>query len=652
MDNLEGRLLTTQPAQWMRYLAIGVAALAALVLLLNVWKPEFAYVPAMSKVLNSERVKTDQAYDIMGRRISAAQAERLMQTEEGRQVLSPAHGAVPTNEATHRLGRKAFYAETFGNEVFFSDVVGVIHGPITLWDYAKAVVKLWGRGTDNLQVVASRDVTVAGQQIKKGDVVNTGFDVPKGAWFPIGLKAKYDGGRIKVGLTCSSCHATVDRDTGKVLEGVTNEDFNAGYLIALAPNSSAYFTHTDAILQNYVKTGNPTVTSADGKKLPLPDPVALEDAVDATLMTWPPGTFDTATDMVDNPVKVPHTFTRDVHPYSWSGFGQAGPFQGLSALTNNVHSKSADTTTQWPVSKVYYDIDPEVYLATLLQRSVNPRYRYDPASGRRPTEFLATIDPTPGQVGLSEVVAPPNFPRASLLTTISGFAASTGSRVWEEINAMAAFQHTLKPPEPERTADAALVARGKAVFTKANCISCHAGSKGTNHRILPTAQVGTEPTRAVALAGTRKNWGDPLVWSFDTPIPIPPDAKVLEVPTNHLDPGQVALAMGWVGQGGYKVKDLVGLRFSAPYLHDGGVAVGPDPATQIGVANTIMKRVVPDPANSLRALLDRDLRQRVLAANRAAGILSGQYVRGQGHEFYVDKADQGALIEYLLYGRD
>jgi hypothetical protein len=89
-------------------------------------------------------------------------------------------------------------------------------------------------------------------------------------------------------------------------------------------------------------------------------------------------------------------------------------------------------------------------------------------------------------------------------------------------------------------------------------------------------------------------------------------------------------------------------------LHDGGVAVGPEPATQLGAAGTLLRGILPDPANSLRALVDRERRQRVVAANQASAALQAMQVRGIGHEFWVDTAagfhqiEQDALIHYLL----
>lgn len=58
----------------------------------------------------------------------------------------------------------------------------------------------------------------------------------------------------------------------------------------------------------------------------------------------------------------------------------------------------------------------------------------------------------------------------------------------------------------------------------------------------------------------------------------------------------------------------------------------------------------PDPRENLRALVDRDLRSRLTAANLADADLPALNVQGTGHESWVDEAggftreDQGALL--------
>ena len=71
------------------------------------------------------------SYDVLGHPVSKEEASRLLQTAAGRDYLSRENGAIEITEELIDLGRKNFYTETFGNEVFFTDVVGILDGPLT-----------------------------------------------------------------------------------------------------------------------------------------------------------------------------------------------------------------------------------------------------------------------------------------------------------------------------------------------------------------------------------------------------------------------------------------------------------------------------------------------------------------------------------------
>ncbi len=100
-----------------------------------------------------------------------------------------------------------------------------------------------GRGHHQPSGAARHDITIGDRTYKKGERVPTGLDVPKGGAFIIGIKTFYDQGHLRMGITCALCHAAVDAGSGKVVEGAPNTDLNAGLLMALAKNSSAYFMH-------------------------------------------------------------------------------------------------------------------------------------------------------------------------------------------------------------------------------------------------------------------------------------------------------------------------------------------------------------------------------------------------------------------------
>jgi hypothetical protein len=584
------------------------------------------------------------AYDVWGQAVFADEAAALLSTPAGRARLAAAQGAVAIDHALLTRGREAFYQETFGNEVFLTDVLGILRGPLRPWGFLRALVALRGRGTTNLQVPLSEDATVAGRTFHRGELVSTGLDVPRGGWLPLGMKIRLSGAHVLAGLTCAACHSTVDPATGQVIHGAPNTDLAAGLMLALASNSAAFFTHTG--VDPRALPGHGTYLAADGRRRPLPDPRVLEDAVDADFLAWPPGSFDSMTDLVANPSQIPSSFTWQSHPFSWSGAFMAGPFRGLSSQNNNVHALNADATTEADAAPARLGIDTDLFVAVLLQNAPEGRYRLDPARPLRPRAFLDSVDPTPGQPGMNQLVALPAYPRATIIEPTSLLCSVPGERIWRSIDAMSAWQDTLLPPPPPRMASEATRQRGHAVFERAGCGACHAGPALTNHRVLPASSVGTEPLRARALASTARVWDErAVIYAPDQGYPWSAPARTLAVPV-PFPAEQISLAYGWNG-GGFKVPGLAGLYWSAPYLHDGGVAVGTD-LRQVGAG------LPADPGNSLLALVDRALRARVVAANRASAALARVGVEGVGHEQWVDgpagfdSADQRALIEYLL----
>jgi hypothetical protein len=638
-----------------------MVTIGAVVIALNIWEPEYAYIPPEENILpmaSGPAVQSEQpAYDLWGHTVTHNESFLIKNTRpDGESMLSPANGAVEINEETLKLGREAFYKETFGNEVFLTDIMGAVNGPLSIPQIAKAILKLRGKGTNNLQVELASDAVIGGQNFKKGQLVDTGLDVPKGAYAPLGMPIKFSQGELKVGITCAACHATVDYQTKKVIEGAPNQDLNAGLLLALATNSAAYFTHTDVnAVADYLKHINLKVQTTNGKTVALPDPKKLEQAVDAAFLKWPRGNFDSTIDLKNNPAQIPDSFTLGDHPYGWSGFAAGGPFKGLSTFSNNVHAQNSDSLAQAKASPALFGIDEELYLGILLQNAADPNYRYNAKSKKPPSQFFAMVDPTPGVVGVNELVKSPSFPKVNLMAPDGLFISSPGFKLGEQVNAMSAWQNSIRPAPARLTADQQTLRQGKTVFTKARCITCHAGPSFTNNLVIDSRVIGTEPSRAKAFKATQQIFGDASIYAFDTPVPIPKGAKILEVPTAHLDPKQIKLAYAHGNSpGGYKVKGLIGLYWTAPYLHDGGVAVGPDANTQLGLTGTLLKGIAPDPANSLRALLDRDLRNKVIAANKASQRLQDVHVQGIGHAYWVDsaagfsKSDQEALIRYLL----
>ncbi len=605
----------------------------------------YAPMPDIAELANPGRSPLTTAFDVLGRRISEAEAQTLRQTEEGRQTLSPASGAVAIDAALVARGREAFYRETFGNEVFLTDVMGMLDGAITPFEVVRAVAALKGEATTNLQVPLAHDITIGDRTYKKGERVPTGLDVPKGGAFIIGIKTFYDQGHLRMGITCALCHAAVDAGSGKVVEGAPNTDLNAGLLMALAKNSSAYFMHASV--------PEADAKSSDAKGVVLPDAKAVEAATKVQVASWPPGSFDSSADRVTNPTSIPSSFSAYGEPYSWSGREALGPFSGLSSLNNNVHAANSDTTQLAAAASWLFGLEPETYLGILLRGAPEGPLRYDPAGQHRPTEVLSAADPTPGAPGLNSYAVLPTYPATNYMTDNGLFASVPGEAANHANNAMSAFQNLLRPPQlkanPER------VRQGRAAFERAGCPGCHSGPALTNHRVVPAAEIGTEPTRAKAGAKMEARLASPAMFATDTPFPLPKDPKLVPLPIPEDKRAQLLLAWGQGGtEGGYKVPNLVGLAWSAPYLHDSGIAVGPDAQKDLGLPGTLEKGVSPDPANSLRALIDRRIRDTIVAANERSEKARTARATGKGHSYWADEpagftgAEQDALITYLL----
>jgi hypothetical protein len=635
-----------------RWLAVVLGGAVALAVLWGVvayaLKPQIATQPPEGKLLNPVRHAQNAKYDVWGLENPAA----VPSAPNGPSVDPSNAGAVALTPDLVRQGRESFYKETFGNETFITDVVGLLDGPLKLPAFVKAIASLRGKATSNLQVELAETTTVAGRRFEKGTKLSTGLDVAAGELVPLGLKIGMQDGHVRAGITCAMCHSTVDAKTGAIVEGAPNADLDVGVMMALAPNSAAFFPNAlDVPLEVLAHTAGVVVEKAAGGSASLPDHDALEDAVDRVLLSWPRGHFDSTPDGVANPSQIPSSFTREAYPYGWTGFAAAGPFKGLSVLNNNVHALNADPLANAELAPLLFEIDKEVFIATILSHAVRPPLRWTPGSGK-PSKFLASIVPDPSIPGMAQHVKLPTYPDPSFISPNGLWVSVRGRKVWEDVNAMSAFQNSLEPP-PSRSGGNAEM--GRAIFEKAGCNGCHSGETLTNHRVVPLEEIGTEPARAPALRKMETRMKPAVALPFSAPVPVP--AGISGVPVPIPVEVQKDLELAWAfhqSGGGYKVPALVGLVWTAPYLHDGGVAVGAHPETDLGVPGTTERGLAADPRNSLRALVDRDLRAKVVDANRGSQKLAQVHVQGMGHEFWVDAttgispAEQDALLDFLV----
>lgn len=143
-------------------------------------------------------------------------------------------------------GKAVFRFETFGDEAFWTDKLQ-LH---------KALVSEEHGG--NGKGLLPKDALAAGlkvdlmllpevlkQKIKEGKFLDDPLVTLELLRLNavVGVVAKFDGKKIKsVGITCASCHSTVDSETGigNRLDGWPNRDLNVGAIVSMAPDLSAY----------------------------------------------------------------------------------------------------------------------------------------------------------------------------------------------------------------------------------------------------------------------------------------------------------------------------------------------------------------------------------------------------------------------------
>jgi len=253
------------------------------------------------------------------------------------------------------------------------------------------------------------------------------------------------------------------------------------------------------------------------------------------------------------------------------------------------------------------------------------------------------------------------------------------------------------PPNPSPWLEASLVKRGEQVFRDSGCEACHSGPFTTDnviHWLGPDGRQQYGGPRSPSTAGWRE-----LYRGYGPPIGTEPQRAtsartVRRLASAEYDPA-TGLASSKAGpiQGllsvreiGYKTPPLRGVWASAPYLHDGGVAVALAPGSKAAAdLSTHLKLEPPDSwpgagryvvfnthsddtqlradaALSLQALVLKESRREVIIANRLRtqsiiGLnekrsMASLGVAGIGHEFWVDDEPGGpdvtALVAFLL----
>ncbi|MEM9862972.1 MAG: hypothetical protein AAF938_15360, partial [Myxococcota bacterium] len=535
---------------------------------------------------------------------------------------------------------------------------------------------LGGQPTNNLEITLFKDIQIGSTTLNAGDTLETGLDVEAGGLLPVGL-------RIDGNITCAICHARVDMQTGRAVDGVPNGDVNAAALVAIAPNTASVVGRLGIDLLDpalFDGTGR-IIIDSEGNEVELPAPHLVEAAIDDLILQVPPGHFESSLDRISNTTQIPAIWTRGIGPYLFEGAVAIGPFGGLTGVNNSVHSSEINIIAT-PFEGELLDVDKEYYLGILLQATADPSLSLPDGPPVRPSEWLRQQipDPTDGELE-DQVVAPGvgTFPDvAPTLFTFNGLIWSPDSGRFdlgsgdflEAANAMSVYQNSLDPPanrSPENQAALAsgAVDRGADVFIRAGCVSCHSGPFFNDNQVHPNSLIGANAGRAESRLPLDGVLVPPQLYAFDERVPIRDGARVLDVPFDHVtdDPHRLPFV---TRDGGYKTLTLRGVYITAPYMHDGGVGVAEgtldyhsdgsysivDP-TGLGIPGTLFAFRPLDAAGSLHAMVDSNLRSAVVAAN-AAGVAPNQNLEGIGHNFWVDSTtgftsqEQADLVAFLM----
>ncbi len=670
-----------------------IASKASIIVLVAIFVVSFLGITLSAELVRSQNslallqpapLQSQDYYDYFGKSLNAQEAAVLV-SAKGLNPNDPTSyqkiGAVHVTKDLIAQGEKIFFEREIGDPFGLQGVFGFGEGlQIVLPEVLTAIGKLQGQPTANLQITLLKDITLGSQTLSKGTTVNTGFKVEKGGSLPIGLTPN-------LGITCALCHTGLSSQ-GKAIAGIPNGELAIPLLISLAPNTAAGFARLNfnPLDPKYQGDGK-IIIDSKGKQVRLADPQKLEKAFDDAVLAVPVGHFESSPDSISNTTQIPTVFTFKTHPYGADGNFAVGPFAGLTAINNGVHSSEINLFAAAQLSEKTLGIDPEVYLGTLLQNAANLSLRLPDGAPVKPSVWLRTIFPDPSLAELENQIAVPGagtYPNLKpSLFTYNGLAFSPNTGNPKDIasgtflfaaNAMSAFQNNLVPPanqtaENLQALNTGSVSRGAEIFKQAQCTTCHIPPFFTDNKIHPIDNIKTNPARAQSRLGLKSLLVPPKIYTLNTSVPIVANAQVLDVPTTGISDTPTTLPIGLLPKGGYKSTPLRGLHLTPPYLHDGGVAVRAgslqigrdgnfrvvDPSG-LGLTGTLsqLPPIPADAASSLRALVDRNLRSFVIKANRAYPALGISNLDGTGHEFYVDRSagfsprQQADLVNFLL----
>ena len=413
------------------FVLILVASLVA-VLISNSWMQPQAV--ADIALLKPAPVQPLDSYDYFGKSLTPEEAEQLVR-DKGLDPLNPVSyervGAVHITQQLLDSGENIFFNRKIGDTFGLQGVFGFGTGlAIIQPELTQAIRDLHGLPTSNLRLTLQNDLTLGSHTYPKGSVISTGLNVKALGTFPIGLMATGD-------LTCAICHVELSK-LGSSLKGAPNGDLNVRLLVALSPNTAAGFARLSLNPLDPKYQGNgKTIIDSHNQLVNLPDPLKFETAFDDAVLAVPFGNFESSPDGINNTTQIPNVFTFNRNPYFADGQFAVGPFAGVSAVNNAVHSSEVNLLAAAQLSPQTIGIDTEVYLGVALQNAANPQLRLPEGTPVKPSEWLRRVAPDPTQAELENQIPAPgtsSYPNLKpTLFTYNGLIFSPDTRHnWSE----------------------------------------------------------------------------------------------------------------------------------------------------------------------------------------------------------------------------
>ena len=313
---------------------------------------------------------------------------------------------------TLQEGRRIFRHDTFGDEAFWTDALGLdrairgeaLGGVGPGLDPATALSL--GLKVDSTALPPSLIQAIGRGEVDLADPATTVALLQLDA--VVGVKGTFDDDQmVAVGLTCALCHSTVDDaiapGIGRRLDGWANRDLDPGAIIALAPDLS------------------PLVDL-----LRLADPEIDEDTVRTVLRSWGPGRFD-ASLLIDG---------KAFRPDGESASTLIPPAFGLAGI--NLHTWTGwGGVAHWNAFVATLEMGGQ---GTFVDSRLNDAEQF----------------PIAAAAGFANV-------------------RTDNDLVTSKLPALHLFQLSLEPPVPPAGSfDAAAAERGQALFNdKAGCADCH-----------------------------------------------------------------------------------------------------------------------------------------------------------------------------------